>query len=160
MTDPNLNFRQTYTLHRIGGGGHVKTLARNVPVAPSNVGAASMPNYTALSNAAIRSFGEGRRTFAGQADDSFFLDLRVFDLLYGGDLSETGNDTLTGYNVNTIALQVPKRDLVRKRRPGHRRLEHHRAQECPGPGRRWAASPTRASTCRSLDSATRLSTRS
>ncbi|MDQ3503067.1 MAG: DUF4331 domain-containing protein, partial [Actinomycetota bacterium] len=30
-----------------------------------------------------------------------------FDLLYGGDLSEVGNDTLTNYNVNAIALQVP-----------------------------------------------------
>ncbi len=117
LTDPNLNYRQTYTLQRVGGGGAVRTLARNIPVAPSNVGAASMPNYTALSNAAIRSFGEGRRTFAGQADDAFFLDLRVFDLLYGGDLSETGNDTLTGFNVNTIALQVPKADLIRNGDP-------------------------------------------
>ncbi|MEJ7743845.1 MAG: DUF4331 family protein [Nocardioidaceae bacterium] len=33
-------------------------------------------------------------SFAGQADDPFFLDLRIFDLLYGGDLSETGDDTL------------------------------------------------------------------
>ena len=31
--------------------------------------------------------------FAGQADDPFFLDLRVFDLLYGGNLSEAGHDT-------------------------------------------------------------------
>jgi hypothetical protein len=50
--------------------------------------------------------------FAGQADDPFFLDLRVFDLLYGGDLSETGRDTLAGYNVNTIALQVPFEDVA------------------------------------------------
>ena len=51
--------------------------------------------------------------FAGQADDPFFADLRVFDLLYGGDLSETGNDTLAGYNVNTFALQVPKARLAK-----------------------------------------------
>jgi hypothetical protein len=50
--------------------------------------------------------------FAGQADDPFFLDLRVFDLLYGGDLSEVGQDTLAGYNVNTIALQVPFSDVA------------------------------------------------
>ena len=50
--------------------------------------------------------------FAGQADDPFFADLRVFDLLYGGDLSETGNDTLEGYNVNALALQVPKARLA------------------------------------------------
>jgi hypothetical protein len=114
LKDPDLNFRQRYTLTKTAGG-HTKTLVRGAPVAPSNVGAASMPDYTSLSNAAIRSYGEGhRKTFAGQADDSFFLDLRVFDLLYGGDFSEAGNDTLSGYNVNTIALQVPKSDLLRK----------------------------------------------
>ncbi|MFD8820731.1 DUF4331 domain-containing protein, partial [Streptomyces sp. NPDC059627] len=48
-----------------------------------------------------------------QADDPFFADLRVFDLLYGGNLSEVGNDTLKGYNVNTIALQVPN-SLIRQ----------------------------------------------
>ena len=47
----------------------------------------------------------------GQSDDPFFLDLRVFDLLYGADLSEAGDDTLAGFNVNTIALQVPKGQL-------------------------------------------------
>ena len=47
----------------------------------------------------------------GQSDDPFFLDLRVFDLLYGGDLSEAGDDTLDGFNVNTFALQVPEEQL-------------------------------------------------
>jgi hypothetical protein len=51
---------------------------------------------------------------AGQSDDPFFLDLRVFDLLYGGNLSEVGNDTLAGYNVNTVSLQVPIKKLVDK----------------------------------------------
>ena len=50
--------------------------------------------------------------FAGQADDAFFLDLRVFDLLYGGNLSEVGHDTLHGYNVQTVALQVPSKQLA------------------------------------------------
>jgi hypothetical protein len=36
----------------------------------------------------------------------------VFDLLYGANLKETGQDTLKGYNVNTIALQVPKSELA------------------------------------------------
>ena len=54
----------------------------------------------------------GGKVFAGQADDPFFLDLRVFDLLYGGDLSEVGQDTLAGYNVNTVALQVPFTDVA------------------------------------------------
>jgi hypothetical protein len=47
----------------------------------------------------------------GQSDDAFFLDLRVFDLLYGGDFGEAGDDTLDGFNVNTMVLQVPKSQL-------------------------------------------------
>ena len=62
-----------------------------------------------LRDQAITTLPGGWKIFAGQADDPFFLDLRVFDLLYGGDLTEVGQDTLAGYNVNTIALQVPSR---------------------------------------------------
>ncbi|CAM5243762.1 hypothetical protein STENM223S_09799 [Streptomyces tendae] len=82
-------------------------IAHDVPVAPSNVGKASMPDYGTLREQAVRELAGGTTTFAGQADDPFFLDLRVFDLLYGGNLSEVGNDTLKGYNVNSVALQVP-----------------------------------------------------
>jgi hypothetical protein len=71
-----------------------------------------MPNYQQLRDQAVTTLPGGWKTFAGQADDPFFLDLRVFDLLYGGDLSETGQDTLAGYNVNTIALQVPFGDVA------------------------------------------------
>ncbi|HET7486308.1 MAG TPA: DUF4331 domain-containing protein, partial [Acidimicrobiales bacterium] len=45
-------------------------------------------------------------------------DLRVFDLLYGTNLKEAGHDTLSGFNVNTIALQVPKNDLAAKGNAG------------------------------------------
>ncbi len=57
------------------------------------------------------------RSFVGQAEDPFFLDLRVFDLLYGGDFSETGDDTLDGFNVNSVALQVPRRWVAKKHNP-------------------------------------------
>ena len=73
-----------------------------------------MPNYQTLRDQAIYQLPDGWKGFAGQADDPFFLDLRVFDLLYGGDLSEVGQDTLAGYNVNTIALQVPIKDVALK----------------------------------------------
>ncbi len=108
LDDPNLLFRQTYDLTELRGGREVKTLLKNAPVAPSNTGPASMPDYGKLATQAVSSLPGGGKTFAGQAADSFFLDLRVFDLLYGGNLSEAGQDTLKGYNVNTLAIQVPK----------------------------------------------------
>ena len=74
-----------------------------------------MPNYNGnLFDAATVEFGSApSKTWAGQSDDAFFLDLRVFDLLYGANLSEVGDDTLAGFNVNTLALQVPKTDLAK-----------------------------------------------
>ena len=116
LDDPDLNFYQTYKLTRVRGNGDVKVLADNVKVAPSFVGNASMPNYAALRNAAVTEVGEpgaAPLSFAGQAEDPFFLDLRVVDLLYGGDLSDVGDDTLAGFNVNTVALQIGKWGLAK-----------------------------------------------
>ncbi|MEV7992321.1 DUF4331 domain-containing protein [Streptomyces sp. NPDC086077] len=111
LDDKDLNVTQTYDIEllRLEKQRLVSRtkIAADVPVAPSNVGKASMPDYAALRKAAVHELAGGATTFAGQADDPFFLDLRVFDLLYGGNLSEVGNDTLKGYNVNSIALQVP-----------------------------------------------------
>ncbi|MCY7363913.1 MAG: DUF4331 domain-containing protein [Frankiaceae bacterium] len=110
--DTDLNFRQTYDLVEIREGGPTTVLLNDAPVAPSNVGPTSMPDYPAIREGTLRDVPGGGESFAGQADDSFFLDLRIFDLLYGGDLSEVGVDTLDGYNVQTIALEVPKTDLA------------------------------------------------
>ena len=110
LDDENLLIYQTYDLYRIAGG-KTKKLLDDAPVAPSNVGSASMPTYNAdLFDAAVTDVGNSK-SWVGQSDDPFFLDLRVFDLLYGGDLSEAGDDTLDGFNVNTFALQVPKGKL-------------------------------------------------
>jgi len=111
LDDPDLNYIQTYRLEAVTASGST-TLVSNGRVAPSRVGRASMPNYGALADAAITRLPNGGRTFAGQADDPFFLDLRIFDLLYGGDFSEVGQDTVGGYNVNTLAIQVPKSALA------------------------------------------------
>src|SRR5687768_1763311 len=114
IDDENLLFRQTYTLESSFNGEPFKTRVTDAPVAPSRVGLKSMPDYNALRQQATKQLQGGWNSFAGQADDPFFLDLRVFDLLYGGDLSETGQDTVAGYNVNTIALQVPFKDVALK----------------------------------------------
>jgi hypothetical protein len=113
LDDPDLNVTQTYDIDVLQLR-HQKLvsktkLADDVPVAPSNVGKASMPDYQKLRDQAVRELTGGAKAFAGQADDPFFLDLRVFDLLYGGDLSEVGRDTLKGFNVNTVALQLPSK---------------------------------------------------
>lgn len=113
LDDKNLLFRQRYTLKRITPDA-TKTLVDDGIVAPSNVGRASMPNYGVLRNQSIKSLAGGGKTFAGQSDEAFFLDLRVFDFLYGGNLSEVGQDTTKGYNVNTVALQVPASELALK----------------------------------------------
>ncbi|CAN5120315.1 hypothetical protein BH24ACT10_BH24ACT10_07070 [soil metagenome] len=113
--DETLNFRQFYDLEVVVAGAAPVLLLDNAPVAPSNVGPASMPDYEALREDAIVDVtgGLGGQAFAGQADDSFFLDLRVFDLLYGApDFDEVGNDTLNGRNVQTLALQLPKEALA------------------------------------------------
>lgn len=111
IDDANLNFRQVYDL-TVTTDGHTETLLHDAPVAPSRTGPASMPNYAALRAQAVRPVPGGAKVFAGQAEDPFFADLRVFDLLYGGNLSERGKDTLAGYNVNSVALQVPKKLLA------------------------------------------------
>jgi Domain of unknown function (DUF4331) len=112
LTDSTLNFYQTYDLYRIAPNT-TQTLLSDAMVAPSDVGDASMPNYATLSQEAINT-GPCRscQFWAGQADDPFFLDLRVFDLLYGANFGEAGHDTLAGYNVNSFAMQVAKQDLT------------------------------------------------
>ncbi|MBF8193668.1 DUF4331 domain-containing protein [Nonomuraea sp. K274] len=113
LNDPNLLYRQRYTLKRITPHGS-RTLISNGIVAPSNVGPASMPDYGTLRAQSIGNLPGGGKAFAGQSDEAFFLDLRVFDLLYGGNLSEVGQDTTRGYNVNTLSVQVPASDLAVK----------------------------------------------
>ena len=121
LTDPDLNVYQTYDLTVTPEGGVPIALLGNGdgvtspgdPIAaPSIAGAASMPNYALLRDQAIYPIAGGGKSYAGQADDSFFLDLRVFDLLYGANATEVGDDTLAGYNVNTVALQLPKSALA------------------------------------------------
>jgi hypothetical protein len=113
LDDPNRNVYQTYSLTRIDAG---RTTLTSGPMftMPDNVGNASTPGYGG-NGSGIYEFkqpdGTTGRVFAGQTDDPFFLDLRVFDLLYGANLSEAGVDSLAGFNVHTIAIQVPKSSL-------------------------------------------------
>lgn len=113
LTDENLLFRQNYTVSVSHGVGDWRPIGTG-QAAPSYVGPASMPDYNALRTQATEQLAGGGTVYVGGAEDPFYLDLRVFDLLYGGDLSEVGTDTLAGFNVNTVVLQVPKKDLALK----------------------------------------------
>ena len=112
IDDENLLFRQTYTLESSFNGGPFRGPRGQRAGRP----VAGRRGIDAGLRKAAQPGGHcaaGRlKIFAGQADDPFFLDLRVFDLLYGGDLSEVGQDTLAGYNVNSVAIQVPFKDVA------------------------------------------------
>ena len=113
LDDPNRNFTQTYTVTKLNAAGQAVLTAGPMLTMPDNVGQASTPNYGGFGSG-IYGFNEvvgSGLVFAGQTDDPFFLDLRVFDLLYGANLSEAGTDSLAGFNVHTIAVQVPKMAL-------------------------------------------------
>nr|MBA2712522.1 DUF4331 domain-containing protein [Rubrobacteraceae bacterium] len=79
--------------------------AKNLQVAPANVGPVSYPDgYRKVADQARYDIGGGIKVFAGPRDDPFFADLGgIFDLLQGIE----GEDYLAGLNVHTIAIQVP-----------------------------------------------------
>ena len=120
LTDPDLNVRQTYTLTRIdvvGGVEQETVLGTGLPVAPWNVGPASMPDYNALAQQAVQTLPSGYKVFVGPRDDPFFVDLAsLFDLLTirkpPGNKGK-GVDGVGGYNVMSIVLQVPKDKLTK-----------------------------------------------
>jgi hypothetical protein len=122
LNDPNLNILQTYSITEVRKGV-AKEIADDLPVPPANIGPRSTPNYQALYNSAIRNLSNGMKVFAGPVDDPFFVDLgSVFDLLGLRPFNnahkiplppDRGHDGLAGFDVHTIALQVPKALLVK-----------------------------------------------
>ena len=121
-----LSLSQTYTVTMVTpGGSTVLANSTGAPLyaVPSNVGPRTMPNYPALAEQGIYTLNNGIKIFAGTVDDPFYIDLgAAFDSLNfrtaagGGVLSaaadaddhtNTAPDYVSGYNVNTIAIQVP-----------------------------------------------------
>jgi hypothetical protein len=118
INSANLNVRQFYSLYVSHDGGKETLVKSSIRVAPANVGPRSTPNYSALAAQAITSLSGGIKVFAGPRDDPFFVDLgSIFDLgglrplnsLHILPPAETaaGVDGLKGYNVHSIAIQVP-----------------------------------------------------
>jgi hypothetical protein len=99
-----LGLRQTYTVTMFNKGKKT-VLGRDLIAVPSNVGPRTMPDYEDLTQQGIYELDKGVRVFAGQRDDPFYIDLgAVFDTL---NLRSPGTDMLSGFNVHTIALEVP-----------------------------------------------------
>jgi hypothetical protein len=99
-----LGLRQTYSVTMVRNGER-RVLARDLVVVPSNVGPRTMPDYEALVQQGIYELDDGARVFAGQRDDPFYIDLgAIFDTL---NVRNPGVDMLSGFNVHSIALEVP-----------------------------------------------------
>ena len=99
-----LGLRQTYTVTMFQKGRRT-VLGRDLIAVPSNVGPRTMPDYESLAAQGLYEVNNGVRVFAGQRDDPFYIDLgAVFDTL---NLRAPGTDMLSGFNVHTIALEVP-----------------------------------------------------
>jgi hypothetical protein len=122
LRSPNLNIFQTYSVQmlQVGRKGRVttRTLGRNLPVVPNNIGPRSTPNFGRLVQLGVRSLGRsGARVWAGQADDPFFLGLSQIGDLLNVQPAGKATDTLRGYNVQSIALQVPRSMVTLRRHP-------------------------------------------
>ena len=148
------NRPQFYSLTRIENG-KAKMLASRLACPPVNIGPRSTPNYPDLAAQAVHKVGR-RRVFAGQRADAFHVDLgSIFDL---GTLrpfehlhlipsaDAAGVNSLQGFNVHSIALQVPITEISRH---GNLPSQPVRAGAVVGV---WASAKRRAS--RIFDSAT------
>ena len=118
LDDPDYNEPQTYTVTRIDRhtGKKGVVLATGLLTPPSNIGERTTPNYeTALAQPAVYALPNGGRVFAGQRDEGFYIDVGgVFDTLKLKSIGATGGiDSTAGFNVNTIAIEVPIQELTR-----------------------------------------------
>ncbi len=137
LESPNYNLRQYFSVTKVVNGVRGTTISRDTGgrrllSPPNNIGPFSTPNYAQLADAAVYDLGDGVRVFAGQRDDAFFLDLgAVFDGLQlrpiTGSLSGDnparlgqpggGRDALAGFNIHTIAIEVPITALATTAQP-------------------------------------------
>jgi hypothetical protein len=122
-----LGLRQRYTVTMVNKGRR-EQIASGLIAVPSNVGPRTMPNYNDLAVQGTYDLGNGVKVFAGQRDDPFYIDLgAVFDTLNlrraapfeteaedaNDGANPFGSDMLSGFNVNTIAVQLPAAMLTK-----------------------------------------------
>ena len=123
----NWNRPQFYTVTRIEWQGtkkrNVTVLGKGLRTPPVNVGVRSTPDYAKLSAQGVHDLKQGTRVFAGQRADAFHVDLgSIFDLGALRPLNEAhlikipnadGVNSVQGYNVHSIAIEVPIKHLTR-----------------------------------------------
>ena len=117
-----LMLRQSYTVTQVRDNVRIDLGTQPMYAVPSNVGPLTMPDYEALAAKGIYPLANGGKVFAGQRGESFYIDLgAAFDTLNlrrtppiltatedGNDsVNPFGNDQLSGYNVSSIAIEVP-----------------------------------------------------
>jgi hypothetical protein len=123
-----LSLQQTFTVDMVKGDRRIALTSGSPLIAvPSNVGPRTMPDYDALAAQGIYSVNgsgvSGVRVWAGTAADPFFIDLgATFDSLNyragtgvealtpaqdADDQLNSAPNSVAGFNVNTIAIEVP-----------------------------------------------------
>ena len=120
LNDVDYNMPQTYSVTRVDyrAGRRGRLLGGGFRTPPSNIGPRVTPNYEAnLGQPAVYNLPGGSKVFAGQRDEYFYIDVGgVFDALNLRSIGMSGGvDTTQGYNVSTIAIEVPISDLTSSR---------------------------------------------
>lgn len=126
-----LGIRQSYTVTMVRKNAQGRTVrtaltatdGQPLIAVPSRQGPRTMPDYENLAAQGIRNLQRGVRVFAGQRDETFYIDLgAVFDTInlrppapvlsdaQDADDSQNfgGIDAFSGFNVNSIAIEVPR----------------------------------------------------
>ena len=122
-----IGIRQTYTVTEVRNGHRRELGTQEMVAVPSNVGPLTILNYEALAAQGIYPLANGGRVFTGQRDETFYIDLgATFDtvnprrnppiLTQNEDEDDTvspfGVDTFSGFNINTITLEIPISELT------------------------------------------------
>ena len=113
--------QQTYTVTKVEK--HKETvLIEDAPVAPTNIGPRTdavvyKPQSGVYDDAFaatfVRKLKGGGRVFAGPRDDGFYVDLGgIFDLANITSGRKRPTDGVAGYNVHSIALEIPTDQLT------------------------------------------------
>jgi len=123
------SFAQTYSITKIVQGKGASVIAKDVPVAPPNIGPRTMAvgkafgifssaTYDdAFASTFIKDMGAEGRAWAGPRDDGFYVDLaRIFDLAnFAGNATTplpNATDGVSGFNCHAIALEIPTTNLT------------------------------------------------